>query len=66
MMKNDCEGCVTVWHIRLGKECLCSVTDNCPCLHCLVKVVCVNMCDALGKHIKKSRRWMSLNRTEET
>ncbi len=60
--EGDCAGCITIWHVRLGKDCLCSVIDDCPCLHCLVKVVCKAICADLNIHIEKSKLWVARNK----
>lgn len=61
--EGDCAGCTTIWHIRLGKQCLCSLISDCPCLHCLVKVICTDQCKDLNKHIGKSKLWLIRNDT---
>ncbi len=61
VVEKDCEGCVTIWHLNLGSQCLCSLIEGCPCLHCLVKTMCINMCDDLEIHIEKAKRRLAIN-----
>lgn len=62
--KGDCAGCTAIWHVLLGNQCLCSVIEDCPCLHCLIKIVCKTMCDDLNKHREKAKLWVIRNEPE--
>lgn len=62
-MNSECEGCIA--HDIAAGECTGLRVDNCPCLNCLVKVMCIKVCDELSIHMEKARivyysRWMSL------
>lgn len=54
----ECRGCKSYIMLPLKAECrftIEGVSDipDCPCKKCLVKVVCVEVCDPLSKIIKK-------------
>ena len=41
-MKENCKGC------KVGKTCsLKNDNDKCPCSKCLIKVICIEMCNGL-------------------
>ncbi len=50
MTTNKCEGCHT--YINAGFRCstrLIKQSDRCPCIICLIKVVCKKACDEYRK-----------------
>jgi hypothetical protein len=52
----DCKGCI----ISRDDNGLClwfnEDIGQCPCSICLVKIICINLCDSLDKHISKVRK----------
>lgn len=57
-MHNDCEGCALSYVIS---RCIALSLIGCPCEHCLVKMICVEVCDDLTIHFKKARAYMEEN-----
>ena len=48
MKKEDCEGCQTK---EEGDECIWFVKSlSCPCVYCLIKVMCLTRCELLATH----------------
>ena len=65
-MENECEGCLTynnTYDNVKGKP-YCelyiiprlSEVQQCPCLNCLIKCICVNRCKDFVKHMNLSRQ----------
>lgn len=59
-MENECKGCLTHDNYNNPQDKLhcamyiiphLSKTQQCPCLNCIVKVVCVNRCKAFQDYI---------------
>ncbi len=52
-MKTDisgCDGCVTGTR---RPDCIYASFKNCPCINCLIKMMCEVACDALSVHYHK-------------
>ena len=53
MKREDCEGCITS---NKNGKCIWFDKDlTCPCINCLVKVMCLNECQLLKNHIEKMK-----------
>ena len=58
-MNKQCKGCKTLVLVNYEKcECLLTKTgfshvNNCPCLECIIKMVCLKQCDKFKENIEK-------------
>ena len=64
-MENECKGCVAYRntygedepHCGLALISRISETEQCPCITCIVKVVCVSTCSDYQKYVTKSNKF---------
>ena len=54
IMPKECDGCLTYHPILFERFCSLypynSNRDKCPCMECIVKVTCKDVCDSLTKY----------------
>ncbi len=58
---NDCEGCVANY---ITSRCIALTLDGCPCSHCLVKVMCMTVCDGLKSHLGRAKAYIKENNSK--
>lgn len=51
-VENDCEGCVANY---VTSRCIALTLDDCPCSHCLIKIMCMVVCEDLVEHLRMAK-----------